>query len=97
MKDIKALFEKAEEAGESLEFQRVRNKLSRRPDLCAFLLLDSLVPSSEKLITVVHDDEMYFDADVDALARSAITDEQVLDLVRCGVRCEGRSLRMYAV
>lgn len=97
MHDIKALFQQAEDAGETGEFQRVRNKLSARPDLCAFLLLDSLVPSSKRLISVVHDDEIFFEADVNDLARSAITPEQVVDLVRCGVRCQGDSLRMFAV
>jgi hypothetical protein len=97
MKDIKALFDRAEESGESLEFQRVRIKLSPRRDLHALMLLDLLVPSSAPIISVVHDDEIYLTADVDTLAQSSITDEQVVDLARCGVRCQGSTLRMYAV
>lgn len=97
MHDIKALFLQADEAGEALEFQRVRIKASARRDLCAFLMLDTLVPGSRNLISVVHDDEIYFEANVHDLARSAITPEQITDLVRCGVRCEGDSLRMLAV
>lgn len=91
MKDINALFEQAE--GEYLEFQRVKTKLSPRRDLCAFLLLDSLVPSSENMIEA-HDDNLFFGIDVASLARSSITDEQVIDLVRCGVICSGKKLYM---
>lgn len=69
---------------EYLEFARVENKRNQRPDLHAFLLLDELFPEPGRdLICGASHDEFYLrvnDNQIDTL-----TDEQILELVRCGV------------
>ena len=76
---------------EWLEFERVKVKLSRRPDLHAFILLDKLVPceagKASGLSNIVEwsdGDGIWLSIDVKKLAAIA-TDEQLLDLIRCGV------------
>lgn len=71
--------------GEFLKFDLVENKLSKRPDLHAFILLDSLVPGQNDLISCAEHDEFFLSIDPDTLDEAA-TDEQLRELVRCGVR-----------
>lgn len=81
---------------ELLKFERVDAPLSQRPDLCAFLMLDSIIPpqlgrgngSPVKMLSCAEYDEVWLAVDCEALAR-AITTEQVRDLVRCGIRYSG--------
>lgn len=80
---MKNLFEKYET--ESLKFDRVENKLSLRPDLHAFILLDKLVPGTEDIVSDSAHDEIYLSVDPEVLAKVA-THDQLRDLHRCGVR-----------
>ena len=83
--------------GEFLEFDKVSPKLSTRPDLHAFLLLDSMFPGmTTDMISGASHDEIWLDVDAEALA-SIATDEQLRDLCRCGVRYdeENDSLVMF--
>jgi hypothetical protein len=96
--DIAATFEKFED--EFLKFERVpaERRVSTRPDLCAFMLLDRLVPSDRArdiLVSAEHD-EVWLDVDLDALAGAASEDD-ILTLVRCGVRLDSdvESLAMF--
>lgn len=87
MIDLKSAFKKYEDE-EGHTFDRVVNPPSRRPDLCAFMLLDRLVPladgkKTDMVISAGHD-EIWLGVDCDALARVA-TDDDILMLVRCGV------------
>jgi len=93
MENIEAVFNKFDD--EFLKFERVENKLSRRPDLHAFLLLDSLLPGDRDIVSAAAHDEIYLDVELDQLAATAITEEQVRDLVRCGVRESEDSLCMF--
>ena len=70
---------------EFLEFDRVIHPLSKRPDLCAFMLLESLVPAADDIVAAAEHDEIFLSVKVDELNK-AVTDEQLLTLVRCGVR-----------
>lgn len=70
---------------EFLKFDRVQNKRSQRPDLHAFLLLDELVPGKSDMVACAEHDEIWLDASAEELATVA-TGEQVVELVRCGVR-----------
>lgn len=70
---------------EFCKFENVQNKLSNRPDLHAFILLDKLIPGNSDIISASEHDEFYLDIDVKDLEK-VITDGQVLDLVRCGIR-----------
>lgn len=80
--EIIAAFERHGET-EYIEFHKVVNPLSTRPDLCAFLILDRLCPGTSDLISASEHDTFYLDIDLDSL--SAITDDDILTLVRCGV------------
>lgn len=67
------------------KFEDVQNKLSNRPDLNAFMLLDKLVPSTHDIISASEHDEFFLDVDMELLAKVA-NENDLLDLIRCGVR-----------
>lgn len=69
---------------EYLKFDRIENKRSNRPDLHAFLLLDELQPNAKDMVSGAGHDEIFLDIDCDKLEK-IITDDQILQLVRCGV------------
>lgn len=73
---------------EFLKFDRIVNKLSQRPDLHAFMLLDSLVPETSDIISDAQHDEIFLEVSLKDLAKVVLV-EQVVDLIRCGVRHEG--------
>lgn len=81
--DIHELFEKHHE--EFLKFSRVKNKLSNRPDLHAFLLLDKLIPGDGDMVGSAEHDEILLSINGEELVQKA-TEEQIVDLIRCGVR-----------
>ena len=99
--DLEALSDKHE--GEFLKFERVTNRRSQRPDLHAFLLLDEILPpkptigdpscSSDMVASAGHD-EIWLDTDIDQLAEVA-TEDQWIELVRCGVRIDDGYLAMF--
>jgi hypothetical protein len=69
-----------------LDFARIENPPSQRPDLCAFILLDRLLPGGDSdIVSASEHDEFYLSFDCDELAKVA-TPELVRDLSRCGVR-----------
>lgn len=83
-----------------LKFEKIESPLHRRPDLCAFLLLDSLSNPSDAgrdMVSAAEHDVIYMDVDVEELA-AKITDDQVLVLVRCGVSYDSDNdgLMMFA-
>lgn len=70
------------------KFEEIHNPPSRRPDLVAFMLLDSLVPAAltgDDMVSGTSHDEIFLGVDCEALSK-VITDAQVKDLRRCGVR-----------
>lgn len=79
-----------------MEFERIENPRSKRPDLHAFLVLDELLPAKEKqdVIGGASHDEIYLAFDLESLAPVA-TPEIVRDLVRCGVRYDSDGLCMF--
>lgn len=83
MIDLKAAF--AAHHDEFLKFERIEKPRTKRRDLHAFLMLDELVPGTKDIIGASEHDEFFLSIELDALAK-VITDEQVRDLVRCGVR-----------
>ena len=83
MIDLDATFEKYN--GDYMEFERVENKLHSRPDICAFLLLDKLLPNDGRdMVCAAEHDKVYLDADCEKLAEVA-TEDDILTLTRCGV------------
>lgn len=95
MIDLKETFEKFND--DYIKFKRVANPLHHRPDICAFLLLDKLVPGNGDMVAAAEHDEIYLDTDCDKLAEVA-TEDDILTLVRCGVRYdrETSGLAMFA-
>lgn len=77
------LFEKHSDE-EYIEFKRVANKRSNRPDLHAFLLLDQLVPGKRDIVCCAGHDEFWLEVQPEDLAK-VITEEQIIELLRCGV------------
>ena len=89
------IFEEFED--EFLKFDRVpeSDRLSNRPDLHAFMLLDRLVPGNKDMVAGAQHDEIYLSPDPEELLKVA-TKEQLRDLHRCGVRCNYDGLQMFA-
>lgn len=96
MMDLEAIFEKYTDT-DFLEFGRVHNPPNSRPDLCAFLVLDRLVPRPGRdMVTSAEHDVIWLGVEPDKLAEVA-TEEDILTLVRCGVRYDSsvESLTMF--
>jgi hypothetical protein len=81
--DVREAFERFNEA-EFLRFDRIKNPPVRRPDLCAFTLIDKLVPDSGDIISGAEHDVIYLSVDIDDIEDTA-TEDDVLYLTRCGV------------
>ena len=74
-----------------LEFDRIENKRSPRPDLHAFLLLDELFPHDRDMVAGAEHDIIYLDFNEDV----EITEEQAIELIRCGVMASEGSLAIF--
>ena len=85
-------FEKHNE--EYLKFGHLKNKRSNRPDLHAFLLLDELFPEGRDMVAAAEHDEIWLD--VDEAQAASLTDEQIIELVQCGVSAGDEGLIMFA-
>lgn len=68
-----------------IKFEDVKVKLSNRPDLHAFILLDHLIPGTSDIVCAAEHDEFFLSIKPSKLNKVA-TDEQIRDLVRCGIR-----------
>lgn len=75
-------------------FERVEKPRSQRRDLHAFLLLDELFPGTGGMVTAAEHDEIYLGVSGREAAR-VLTREQVLELVRCGIRYSYEGLQMF--
>jgi len=88
------LWRKHHEA-EFLKHQHSMKMVStNRPDLRAMILLDQLVPGTVDILSSASHDEVWFEIEPDALA-AVITEEQIIELIRCGVRYDEDSLCMF--
>jgi hypothetical protein len=80
------------------EFKRIvpPDRLSNRPDLHAFLLLDKLIPAASDMVSAAEHDEIWLSIDIDDLAK-VITEADIIALTRCGVRFDedSESLAMF--
>lgn len=78
-----------------LDFDDVQSKRSKRPDLHAFILLDTLVPSDRDMVCSAEHDEIFLEVSLSELA-AVISEDQIIELIRCGVRCSYEGLSMFA-
>ena len=92
MIDLAELFDKHND--EFLKFDRVADPASKRPDLCAFLLLDELMPGDADIVSSASHDEIWLVVDCEELAKVA-TEFQIVTLIRCGVRYDSDGLCMF--
>lgn len=78
-----------------LKFDAIEQKLSSRPDIHAFILLNEICPNTRDIVCSAEHDVIYLDVSLEDLEGKA-TLEQVRDLVRCGVMVEdGEYLAMF--
>ena len=83
--EMKAIFDRDDEGRQFLKFENVKKPLSKRPDLCAFLMLDAALPGGDDdIVAGAEHDIFYLQVDVEKLAEVA-TEELITDLSRCGV------------
>lgn len=68
---------------EYLKFEHVENKKSKRADVHAFILLDSLVDDESDIVGAAEHDIIYLPDLEDVCPH--ITEEQALELIRCGI------------
>lgn len=96
MLNLSELFQKYED--EFLKYERIENPPSQHPDICAFLLLERLVPAKKnlKMIDGADHDIIYIITDAQKLAEVA-TEDDIRYLVRCGVMYDedNESLTMF--
>jgi hypothetical protein len=86
--DLKVFFNRYAETDESHKFERIEVKFSKRDDLHAFM------PDGHTTVSACNHDEIFLAFDVDALAE-VITEEQILELVRCGVGYDSHHDALY--
>lgn len=88
---IEALFEKYDDI--FLDFEKIGHKLSNRPDMHAFLLLDKAFPGNTDLVGGVRHDQIFLNIKTRQIAK--LTEQQVMELRCCGVFIDEESLSMF--
>ncbi len=84
--DLKPLFDKHQD--ELFKFDRIKNPLANRKDLHVFLLMDTLLPATgHNIIRSAEHDEIWLEIDEERLVE-VITENHIVDLIRCGVMYE---------
>lgn len=95
VEELKALFNKHDE--EYIEWDSVKVRRSAAPDVHAFLLLEELCPfkaGHPDMVQGARHDEITLRPEAEELA-AVVTEEQVIELLRCGVRLEKGYLCMF--
>lgn len=90
--DIQAEYEKLEDV--RLKFDDVEPKLSTRPDIHAFMLLDQLVPGDQDMVSAAEHDQIWLDVDLEKLAEVATADH-IRQLEACGVHFDSEYDALY--
>ena len=83
--ELREFFEAQEDTFLKFEEIPAERRLSKRKDLNGFLLLDQILGGDNDIVCAAEHDEIYLEAELEQLAALA-TDEQLLDLIRSGVR-----------
>lgn len=93
--ELIACFNDFESRHEYSDFDKIPNKPSDRRDLCAFILLDKLVPGRLPMIDSASHDEIWLEVHLDELAKVA-TAKDIHAIVSCRVLLDGEdSLHMF--
>jgi hypothetical protein len=80
--NIKEVFDKYDD--EFLKFENCTEKPFGRADMCAFAILDRLVPRDEDMISSAEHDQVFLSVDTRDVERVA-SEEDIANLMRCGV------------
>jgi hypothetical protein len=91
--EIEAVFEKYED--DFIRFERIpeSERLHRRPDICAFLKLDQMSPGTTDIVCWAGHDEIAVDVDLERC--DALTEADIVYLIRCGCRFDDGGIRMF--
>jgi len=89
--NIKTLFKQYED--EYLKFNKVKIKLSERPDLHAFLFLDKLFPGEKDIIRATGHDQIWLDINDEQI--QSLSKVQIIELRRCGIIYDEDGLSMF--
>ncbi|MCA9496276.1 MAG: hypothetical protein KC589_05010 [Nanoarchaeota archaeon] len=78
------------EKSEFGHFERIENPKSLRQDICAMLILDSIIPSGKNLIKSIESYNngklMYFILNISEIEiEELLTEDNIIDLLRCGI------------
>lgn len=76
------------------QFENLKNPLHKRPDICAFLLLDKLVSGTKDMVAAASHDQIWLEITGDELAEVASEDD-IYMLVCCGVWLYDGMLTMF--
>lgn len=91
---LRELFDKFSEEKGIFDFDLIENKYSQRSDLHAFILLDKIFPDKTDIICHAEHDEIFIGVRIEELA-PVITEDQILELVRCGVSYDSSHDSLY--
>lgn len=95
--EIEAMFSD-DDCDEYIKFENIpaERRLSTRPDIHAFILLNKLAPGTRDMICSSEHDEYFLEPSIDDLAKGGATEQDIMDLIRCGVRNGCYGLCMFA-
>jgi len=79
-----------DDLSEFLKFERVEIKISKSPDLHAFILLSELVSLDDDIVGAAEHDQIWLNVDCEKLA-AVVTEAQLIELSRCGIRYDSES------
>jgi hypothetical protein len=85
MLNITKIFKDNED--EFLKFENCTEKVCERADLCAWAILDRLVPGDDDMVSSAEHDEIFLVVEPNEIADIA-TEEDIINLIRCGVRLD---------
>jgi hypothetical protein len=79
---------------ETPKFEDIEPKLSSRPDLHAFILLNQLLPGTSDMVSAAEHDQIWLDVDLDELSKVA-TPDHIKQLAACHVWYDGEYDALY--
>ena len=83
-----------DEHDEFLKFENVKEKRAERPELHALLVLSELDQGADRVISWACYYKIFLSFDAETVL-SKITEDQALDLIRCGVAYDWESESFY--
>jgi hypothetical protein len=88
------IFYDLEDTEEYLQFHKIKNPLSKRPDMHALLMLDKMFPEEGDMIDWAGHEVIGISISPEELLEVA-TKEELLDLYRCGLSHTENGLTFY--